>query len=71
MNEAQEKVKVECSACVDTGIEFLRCCDGSMCGCMGYPVQATNCGCGAKPDELKLSAYDREVFEHVEWIGHD
>ncbi len=71
MTEKHEAAKVECSACGDTGIEFLRCCDGSMCGCLGYPVQATNCGCGAKPDESKLGDYDRELLGNMEWIGHD
>lgn len=50
------------------GIEFLTCCSGHECGCMGQPVAAKYCPeCNAE----KREPTDEEVIEllrGVEWL---
>lgn len=56
-----------CDFCSDTGVVFIGCCSGSMCGCMGYPVLAKGCKCGQKVDESKMSEQEVLIFKNVEW----
>lgn len=58
-----------CETCRDTGIVFIACCSGNMCGCMGYPVAAKNCNCKQIINESKMSEQELLIFSNVEWIG--
>lgn len=57
-----------CYKCHDTGIVFIGCCSGYMCGCMGMPVAAKGCECGKDIDESKLDETEKLFLENVEWI---
>lgn len=58
-----------CDKC-DGGFVFTRCCSGlaEMCGCMGYPVQATNCKhCNVEnkdPEDDDIV----ELLQLTEWV---
>lgn len=58
-----------CEKC-DDGIVFTRCCSGlaEMCGCGGYPVQATNCK-NCNPDNAEPTDPNVvEMLQYVEWV---
>lgn len=59
----------KCHICEDTGVLFIGCCSGYMCGCMGYPIAAKGCKCNQKPDESKMSEQEVLIFSNVEWLG--
>lgn len=58
-----------CDVCCDTGVVFVGCCSGNMCGCMGYPVLTKGCKCEQEVDESKMSEQEVLIFNNVEWVG--
>ena len=58
----------KCLDCHDTGVVFIGCWSGNMCGCMGYPVAAKPCKCGTKLNESKMDNTEKFMLEHVEWL---
>lgn len=58
-----------CDICEDTGIVFIGCCSGNMCGCMGFPVAAKRCKCEQGVNESKMSEQELIIFSNVEWLG--
>lgn len=58
-----------CSICEDTGIVFIGCCSGNMCGCMGYPIASKSCECKQSINESKMSEQELLIFCNVEWLG--
>ena len=58
-----------CDVCYDTGVVFVGCCSGSVCGCMGYPVLSKGCKCEQEVDESKMSEQEVLIFNNVEWVG--
>lgn len=53
--------------CID-GIEFISCCSGHECGCMGQPVQAKFCTeCNADKREPTDEEAIR-LLNYVEWV---
>jgi len=61
----------DCNKCDGDNYILLGCCSGHECGCMGQPVQMTNCKlCNPKGDaDLPENENFREYAEHVEYIG--
>ena len=60
---------LSCDVCCDTGVVFVGCCSGNMCGCMGYPVLAKGCKCEKEVCESKMSEQEVLIFNNVEWVG--
>lgn len=58
-----------CEKC-NHGFVFRYCCSGlaEMCGCGGYPVQATNCKECNKDNKEPDDAETSFLLQHVEWI---
>lgn len=59
---------MKCDECGDTGIIFVNCCSGYLCGCLGQPTQAKSCKCGQDVNEENMSKYEQLAFRHVEFI---
>lgn len=58
-----------CDKC-NSGFVFFTCCSGRDCGCMGLPVQVTNCKFCNK-DNNKPDSNDLEIIKYIEileWI---
>lgn len=58
-----------CDTCEDTGVVFVGCCSGNMCGCMGYPVAAKGCKCKQGVNESNMSEQELLIFSNIEWLG--
>ncbi len=62
---------MNCNECGDEHYILIGCCNGYQCGCMGQPVNITNCKkCnpeGDKPIKGSLSEY-AEIFEYIKGI---
>lgn len=51
------------------GIEFITCCSGRECGCMGKPVAATNCKECNKENRESTDERVIQELQHLEWLG--
>lgn len=51
------------------GIEFITCCSGRECGCMGQPVAATNCKECNKENREPTDKQVIQEMQYLEWLG--
>lgn len=51
------------------GIEFITCCSGRECGCMGQPVAATNCKECNKENREPTGERVIQELQYLEWLG--
>ena len=56
-----------CKKCDDQNYVVLSCCSGHECGCMGQPVQITNC-VDCNPEADKHIGSELEQHEHIEHL---
>lgn len=66
---SQKENEPNCNICNGTGIVFIPCCSGNMCGCMGMAVAAKNCECGGVVNESRMSQQELLIFRNVEFLG--
>ena len=59
----------DCEECENDRYILLGCCSGFGCGCMGKPVQMTNCEHCNKKGDLDVGAGVSEYAPYVEYIG--
>ncbi len=50
------------------GIEFITCCSGRECGCMGQPVAATNCKECNKENRETTDERVIQELQYLEWL---
>ena len=59
----------ECKDCDIDGFRFISCCSDHGCGCMGQPVQITNClSCNSDNDKSGIIAMLDPMAQHLEFI---
>ncbi|NIH23425.1 MULTISPECIES: hypothetical protein [Morganellaceae] len=51
------------------GIEFIACCSGSECGCMGQLVAASNCKECNKENREPTDEQVIQEMQYLEWLG--
>lgn len=62
----------KCEYCYGEGFNLVYCCSGRDCGCMGQPVQFTNCiVCNPKGYFGMSSEEFQKETEHLEYVGED
>lgn len=60
---------MKCKDCDIDGFRFIGCCSGHECGCMGKPVQVTNClTCNANNEKSGISVMLDPIAQHLEFV---
>lgn len=62
------ETKSECKDCQGDNFILLGCCNGRDCGCMGGPVQVTNCK-KCNPNGLAEMSKDIARYDMLEYVG--
>lgn len=60
----------KCKTCGDEHYLLLGCCDGRECGCMGQPVQMTNCPDCNINGTKNVGDYTKYYSDKVEYVGN-
>ncbi len=57
-----------CIDCQDEHYVLIGCCDGRECGCMGQPVQMTNCKKCNPNNDKPMGEYVGDWIDKVEFV---
>ena len=55
----------KCRSCNDDRYKLIACCSGQQCGCMGMPVQLSNC-VECNPDDDKEMSRSLAIYEFID-----